>query len=331
MASRATGRVVEHEGADGLTYRALRFTAFGRRRYLSLGPVSQAEAERELRHVLADVERGIWQPPQPTAVPEPMPSFHEYAEEWWTVHEGRLARETRANYRWRLEAHLLPFFAEIPLDRITFKVVESYIASKLAEDEPLSATSINMTLTLLSAIAAGQLDREAREDRRHVERRAMLSVLAFAALRIGELCRLRWHEIELDAGWLHVAESKTHAGVRRVKIRPPLAQQLHAVRERRQDATPEAYVFATRRGRAPSDDTFRSRVFAGSVRRANETQDAAGRARLPEGLSPHSLRRTFASVLYALGEDPGIVMDEMGHTDPGFGAAHLPAVDAQGR
>jgi hypothetical protein len=30
------------------------------------------------------------------------------------------------------------------------------------------------------------------------------------------------------------------------------------------------------------------------------------------------LRRTFASLLYALGEDPGIVMDEMGHADPGL-------------
>lgn len=31
---------------------------------------------------------------------------------------------------------------------------------------------------------------------------------------------------------------------------------------------------------------------------------------LPQGITPHSLRRTFASVLYALGEDPGVVMDE---------------------
>jgi len=29
-------------------------------------------------------------------------------------------------------------------------------------------------------------------------------------------------------------------------------------------------------------------------------------------------RRTFASVLYAIGEDPGVVMDEMGHTDQGL-------------
>jgi integrase len=33
-------------------------------------------------------------------------------------------------------------------------------------------------------------------------------------------------------------------------------------------------------------------------------------------MTPHSLRRTFCSLLYALGEDPGTVMDEMGHTDP---------------
>jgi integrase len=30
----------------------------------------------------------------------------------------------------------------------------------------------------------------------------------------------------------------------------------------------------------------------------------------------HSLRRTFASVLYALGESPAVVMAEMGHADP---------------
>jgi integrase len=29
------------------------------------------------------------------------------------------------------------------------------------------------------------------------------------------------------------------------------------------------------------------------------------------------MRRTFASVLYAIGEDPGTVMDELGHTDEG--------------
>ncbi len=33
-------------------------------------------------------------------------------------------------------------------------------------------------------------------------------------------------------------------------------------------------------------------------------------------MTRHSLRRTFASILYALGESPPVVMQEMGHTDP---------------
>jgi integrase len=41
-----------------------------------------------------------------------------------------------------------------------------------------------------------------------------------------------------------------------------------------------------------------------------------GGAPLPFGLTPHSLRRTFASVLYALGTAPTVVMAEMGHTSP---------------
>jgi hypothetical protein len=62
MARPATGKVIEHKGNDGRTYRSLRFTAYGKRRYVSLGKVTIGEAERELRHVLADVERGAWTP-----------------------------------------------------------------------------------------------------------------------------------------------------------------------------------------------------------------------------------------------------------------------------
>ena len=50
--------------------------------------------------------------------------------------------------------------------------------------------------------------------------------------------------------------------------------------------------------------------------RANKRLEAEGLPPLPGRITPHSLRRTFCSLLYALGEDPGTVMDEMGHTDP---------------
>ncbi len=173
-----------HQGRDGLTYRSLRFTAYGKRRRVPLGPVSEVAAEEALRHALADVERGVWKPPAVIeAPPEPTtaPTFHEFAEEWWTLRTGQLAPKTQADYRWRLTVHLIPWFGKMPLDAITFEEVERYIAAELAEGErireaaangkpiiegiidkhgcerkrkarPLSPRSINMTVTLLGAI-----------------------------------------------------------------------------------------------------------------------------------------------------------------------------------
>lgn len=363
MARRPTGKVIEHESADGRTYRALRFTAYGRRRYVSLGTLSAGEAERELRHTMADVERGTWQPPaaaSPPSNPAPMPTFHQFAEQWWLRHEKQITAGTRADYRRRLERHLIPFFGEMHLDRITFDTVERYIANKLAEDRPLSPRSINMTVTLLAAIleravereliarnpakgkgrrvrervprrsyletagqitalldAAGELDHEAASNRRHVARRAMLMTLTFAGLRISELLALRWRDVDVESGWLTVGESKTDAGRRRVKLRGALRHELSTLRA---DGSmkPEGLVFPTATGRTMSAENFRKRVLAAAVNRANENLAEAKRTPLPDGLTPHSLRRTFASLLYALGEDPGVVMDEVGHTDPGL-------------
>jgi integrase len=36
------------------------------------------------------------------------------------------------------------------------------------------------------------------------------------------------------------------------------------------------------------------------------------------GITPHSLRHTFTSLLFAIGEDPVSVMRQLGHIDPAF-------------
>ena len=67
---------------------------------------------------------------------------------------------------------------------------------------------------------------------RHVERRVIPATMIFAGPRIGELCSLRWQDVDLAAGWLTVGESKTDASRRRVKIRDALRDELAAARSR---------------------------------------------------------------------------------------------------
>jgi integrase len=143
----------------------------------------------------------------------------------------------------------------------------------------------------------------------------MIATLTFAGLRIGELLSLRWRDVDLADGWLKVA-SKTPAGRRKVKIRGALRDELLALKASR-EASPNAYVFPTSTGKKMNPENFRNRVMAMTLRQANATLSEQDEAPLPK-LTPHSLRRTFASLLYALGEPPTVVMAEMGHTTPGL-------------
>jgi integrase len=361
----ATGQVVVDKRRRSPIY-GLRFRAYGRREYVTLGSAedgwTQAKAQTELENVLADVRRGIWRPPVVEVVqaPREVPTFHVFASEWYerqTVEGGRrgggLSDAGKADLQWRLSNHLLPAFAGRRLDQITVEDVDRYRLGKVREGK-LNATSINKSLATLAAIleaaveyelidrnpargrrrrlpavaprrpwldradyiaalldAAGRLDQEARVCRG--QRRALLATLTFAGLRIGEALSLRWRDIDLARGTITVRASKTDAGVRVVNILPVLRDELGAYRARL-DPAPDVLVFGTATGRRQGATNVRRRMLAKAVERANKQLAKDEAEPLPEGLTPHSLRRTFASLLFAIGETPPYVMAQMGHT-----------------
>jgi integrase len=161
--------------------------------------------------------------------------------------------------------------------------------------------------------AAGNVDDDARVLRG--QRRALLATLTFAGLRLGEAQALRWRDVDLARRTIIVRAAKTDAGVRTVNLLPILRDELGDYRARLDPAS-NTLVFRTTTGNALGATNIRRRVLEKAVTLAN-TQLAANRFEpLPEGLTPHSLRRTFASLLFAIGEPPPYVMAQMGHTTP---------------
>lgn len=69
-----------------------------------------------------------------------------------------------------------------------------------------------------------------------------------------------------------------------------------------------------RRASRPGPDNIRCRVVAKAVERANEALAEAALPLISDGITNHSLRRTFASLLYEAGASPAYVMSQMGHT-----------------
>jgi integrase len=133
-----------------------------------------------------------------------------------------------------------------------------------------------------------------------------------SGLRIGELGDLRWRAIDLARGKLTIEHSKTEAGEwRKIDMTPMLLEELKLHLASVGSPKPDDLVFPTSKGRARNKDNSRGRLLT-ILGRANK-------ARAKKGLPPvahvtnHTLRRTFASLLYEAGETPPYVMNQMGH------------------
>jgi integrase len=160
--------------------------------------------------------------------------------------------------------------------------------------------------------AAGELDAEAREADTG-RRRPLLATLTLAGLRISEGLDLRWRDVNLADRKLRVGvdKAKTDAGRRVVGLTPTLQEVLSEYRTRTGFASPDDFVFPTAHGRKDNPSNVRNRFLAKAVERAN------GSLAEPMGhVTPHSLRRTFISLLLATGADVPYVMAQAGHNDP---------------
>jgi integrase len=76
-------------------------------------------------------------------------------------------------------------------------------------------------------------------------------------------------------------------------------------------------MFPNRNGRRQSVGNVERR-FKTAIRRANRRLGEIGLQPIDEAATPHSLRRLYASLRFALGDDPVYVAAQLGHTEPGF-------------
>lgn len=390
MGERCENNVLERP-YGGSTVFALRFRAYGRRRYLTLGTPDEGwtrkRGEEEMDVIRAEVGRGTWVPPPPRhrvafgdrGGGEDAAPFGSFARSQVKERRGEVRPATSGYWDWAL-AHLLPFFADWPLTKIDVGAVDAYRLHKLEESDdrrrrlaegrpitdelgrslrPLSAGSINKTIEVLRwllsfAVEYGWIDDNPAAGKRrrikierspppHLEsagqitavldaaagldadpgwliddRLPVVATLVFCGLRVHELAALRWGDLDFATSTIHIRHSKTPAGIREVRMLPALRGHLLLYRARRGRPGSRELVFTTSRGGPRTKDNVRLRILRPVLARAEELLEARGLSSLPPGISPHSLRHTFTSLLFAIGEDPVSVMRQLGHTDPAF-------------
>jgi len=134
---------------------------------------------------------------------------------------------------------------------------------------------------------------------RHGPRDRTLILLAYRhGLRVSELVALRWDQVDLKAGLLHVARLKN--GI--ASAHPIRGPELRALRELRRDYPSSPYLFVSELGGPLTPATVRKLIT-----RAGE------RAKLPFPIHPHMLRHSTGYKLANDGHDTRAIQQYLGH------------------
>jgi type 1 fimbriae regulatory protein FimE len=140
---------------------------------------------------------------------------------------------------------------------------------------------------------------KAAGDNRHGHRDATMILLAFRhGLRASELCSLRWEQVDLVPGRLHVARVKSGMP----SVHPLTGTELRALRRLQREQEPGRYVFISERGAPMSAVGFRRMM--GRLGKA---------AKMPFNVHPHMLRHACGFRLANQGVDTRSLQHYLGH------------------
>jgi integrase len=147
--------------------------------------------------------------------------------------------------------------------------------------------------------------------------RALIAVLAFGGLRIGECLALRWGNIDFQRAIIRVIEAwdtnmrtfhppKTATSVRSVNMIRQLARILSKYKSLQDKVGPQDLLFPSR------DDPTRPLAYGTVHGLFTKARDAAG---LPPVIL-HSLRKSYTSIMLAGGASVNTVSRNLGHSSP---------------
>jgi integrase len=116
--------------------------AVGERRHITLGysreGTDRAAALTKLREQEAMIALGRWVDPRPPQPSGAQLTFQQYASDWFAAKSREVSEHRRADLRWRLTKHLIPFFGPHLLCDIDRKLVKDFRNFKLAERDELA-------------------------------------------------------------------------------------------------------------------------------------------------------------------------------------------------
>src|SRR5215210_4244746 len=321
-------------------------TAEGRKRKTIYGK-TRKEVANKLAKALSDREGGLIFDAEGL-------KLREYLSRWLEDSVKDTVRNTTyERYEQIARTHIIPMLGDVKLKGLSPTHVRGLYKEKLQTLSPRTVQYIHVTLhkALKQAVNDGLIPRNATEavkppqvrreeirpltseqvkqllDAARGDRLEALYALAVhTGLRQGELLGLKWEDVDLESGSLHVkrtlttarggprlAAPKTKGSRRRVSrtrgavdaLRAHLARQLEEIDRASSLWQENGLVFASETGDPVDRRDLTSRQFKPLLKRAN----------LPQKTRFHDLRHTCATLLLTKNVNPKVVSEMLGHSN----------------
>lgn len=323
------------------------YTPEGKKQTVSFASDKRGEVRDWLAQIAVDRKNGIVV--EPTKV-----TVAAYLESWLTsVVDHGCKRSTAATYRQLVAAYIVPHIGNVLLQKLTPQEVQAMYSAKLKDNlSRRTVHHIHMVLHRALAIATKQrvvsynvLDHVEPPKPKNVEMKTLtfeqvarflqvaqgdrhypLYVLALQlGMRIGEICGLRWKDVDLDNGTLSIRQTytqvrgrmefstpKSDSSIRVIDMPDELSDVLakwkvSQAKERLAFGKPWKHpelVFTTHDGSAVHPNNLRRRSFNGLLTKAG----------CPH-MRIHDLRHTALTLMGEMDIHPSIVQQTAGHSD----------------
>ncbi len=255
----------------------------------------------------------------------------EFAEKWLSMREGNVRPKTFERERYIVKNHILHRFRDEMLHAVSVEEAQAFIADLKS---PWTARRVHdVTRVMFGDAQRYGYCREnvfwnvARPEKPHHEMRVLsvegfckllkalsskhrsfVLTLGLTGMRYGEATGLRWEDLDLEAGRLHirrqivsntteVAEPKSRTSLRTIDLLPPVRGALLDLPQRSE------WVFPGTRGGSLNHRAFLRRVWCPTVEALK-----LGRLRI------HDMRHLAASLWIAWGRNILWVASQLGHS-----------------
>ena len=239
--------------------------------------------------------------------------IQEYLQDLRDTHYKKKKKPLSQKYLHHQYGALLNIFEYAERNKMITENPMKYVEAPRMKKKPVDALSDEQAKVFFEKVKSCPIDLQ-----------CILTMLITTGLRRGELAGLKWRDIDVSAGVLHVERGvsythgsgvvvstpKTSSSIRDIPLMPAtvdvLLRYLDDVKRKHQSTIiKDAFLFHR------SDDLFRPIDPNAITRRVKRFMKNNG---LPD-LSPHDLRHSCATLLLAQGADVKSVQQILGHSD----------------